>query len=164
DAATGCQVWRTSLGTSFDVTRHKLQCNNIEPELGVTGTPAIDPQTGTVYVSPFLDPGRYELDALDLATGAIRWRHPIELPDSDAVVRLTPDRQRRDIYAPNNWKQLNRTDLDLGSVGPTLLDDGRLFQVGKEGVGYLLDAEHLGGVGGHLFTKAVSGGCYAIGA
>ncbi|HXM57678.1 MAG TPA: PQQ-binding-like beta-propeller repeat protein [Candidatus Dormibacteraeota bacterium] len=254
DAATGCQVWRTSLGTSFDVTKHKLQCNNIEPELGITGTPAIDPQTGTVYVAPFLDPGRYEMDALDLATGAIRWRHPIELPDSDvlqqlnrpaialgngrayvsfggragdcgnyhghvvgvrtdgqgpdvryqvspgregavwapggpvllpggdllittgnteaqdtfdgndAVVRLTPDLQRRDIFAPSNWKQLNRTDLDLGSVGPTLLDGGRLFAVGKEGVGYLLDADHLGGVGGQLFSRALSGGCYAIGA
>src|SRR5690348_3748390 len=29
DAATGCQAWRTSLGTSLDVNRHHLQCNNI---------------------------------------------------------------------------------------------------------------------------------------
>src|SRR5439155_5195539 len=83
---------------------------------------------------------------------------------SDAVVRLTPDLERRDSFAPSNWKQLNRTDLDLGSVGPTLLDGGRLFAVGKEGVGYLLDAGHLGGVGGQLFSQALSGGCYAIGA
>src|SRR5215471_15161019 len=47
DAATGCQVWRTSLGTPFDVNQHKLQCNNIEPALGITATPAVDTTTAT---------------------------------------------------------------------------------------------------------------------
>src|SRR5215469_10702128 len=80
DAVTGCQAWRTSLGTSFDAERRKLRCNNILPELGITATPAVDTQTDTVYVVAFLDPGRYEMDALDLATGAVRWRRPIDLP------------------------------------------------------------------------------------
>jgi outer membrane protein assembly factor BamB len=254
DAETGCQYWRTSLGTSFDVGTHKLQCNNLEPELGITATPAVDPVTRTVYVVAFLDPGRYEMDALDLVTGAVRWRHPINLPGSDvlqqlsrpavqlaggrayasfggragdcgqyhgfvvgvrtdgrgpdvlfqasprregaiwapagsvlmpngdllvttsntderqqwdgsdSVVRLTPALVRVDSFAPTNWKHLNEADLDLGSVNPTLLDDNRVFQVGKEGVGYLLDADHLGGVGGQLYSHALAGGCYAIGA
>jgi hypothetical protein len=40
----------------------------------------------------------------------------------------------------------------------------RVFQVGKDGIGYLLDADHLGGIGGHLFGKPLDCGCYAIGA
>jgi hypothetical protein len=254
DAATGCQAWRTSLGTPFDAVRHKLQCNNILPELGITATPAVDTATATVHVVAYFDPGRYEMDALDLATGAVRWRHPIDLPASDAlqqlsrpalalsggrvyasfggragdcgnyhgfvvgvradgqgpdvvfqaspnregaiwapggpvvlpdgdllvttgntdetraydgseaVARLTPDLRRADFFAPANWPHLNQADLDLASAGPTLLDDGRLFQVGKEGVGYLLDPAHLGGVGGELFSRPLTGGCYAIGA
>jgi outer membrane protein assembly factor BamB len=255
DAATGCQVWRTSVGTPFDVTKHHLECNNLTPELGITATPAIDPQTGTIYVVAFLDPGRYEMDALDLATGAIRWRHPIDLPDSvviqqlsrpavalangrayasfggragdcsvyhgfvvgvnqdgsgpdalfqaapgpkaaiwapggpvvlpngdllvstgntdqldpydggsDAVVRLTPALRRVDFFAPSDWKHLNQADLDLGSVSPTPVDGGRVFQVGKAGVGYLLDVDHLGGVGGQLVQRSIPGGCYAVGA
>jgi len=255
DAATGCQYWRTSLGTPFDVRKHPpLQCNNIEPELGITSTPAIDPATRTIYVVVYLDPGRYEMDALDLATGALRWRHPIDLPGSDAlqtlsrpavlvaggrayasfggragdcgnyhgfvigvrtdgrgpdavfqaspnregaiwatagpvlmangdllvatsntdqtdqydgsdaVVRLSPDLRRLDFFAPTNWRDLNKQDLDLGAVNPTLIDDHRVFQVGKEGVGYLLDADHLGGIGGQKYAHAVGGGCYATGA
>src|SRR5215472_3116415 len=254
DAATGCQVWRTSLGTPFDVNQHRLQCNNIEPTLGITATPAVDTTTATVYVVAYLDPGRYEMDALDLGSGSVRWRHPINLPGSDvlqqlsrpavaldagrayasfggragdcgnyhgfvvgvradgqgpdvlfqasahregaiwapggpvvlpggdllvttgntdethtydgseAVARLTPDLRRADFFAPANWPHLNQTDLDLGSAGPTLLDDGHLFAVGKEGVGYLLSLSHLGGVGGQVFSSALSGGCYAIGA
>ena len=254
DAVTGCQAWRTSLGTPLDVNRHRLQCNNIQPELGITATPAVDTVTGTIYVVAYFDPGRYEMDALDLASGAVRWRHPIGLPGSDplqqlsrpavalsgarayasfggragdcgnyhgfvigvradgqgpdvgfqaspnregavwspggpvvlpggdllvstgntdethtydgseAVVRLTPDLDRTDLFAPASWPRLNQTDFDLGSVGPTLVDDGHVFQVGKEGVGYLLDANHLGGVGGQLFAQPLRGGCYAIGA
>jgi outer membrane protein assembly factor BamB len=254
DTATGCQAWRTSLGTPFDVNRHRLQCNNIEPTLGITATPAVDTSTDTVYVVAYFDPGRYEMDALDLGSGAIRWRHPIDLPGSDVlqqlsrpavalgggrayasfggragdcgnyhgfvvgvrtdgqgpdvlfqvsanragalwapggpvvlpdgdllvasgntdethtydgsevVARLTPDLQRADFFAPASWPRLNQADLDLGSVGPTLLDDGHVFQVGKEGVGYLLNLNHLGGVGGQLFSSPLSGGCYAIGA
>jgi outer membrane protein assembly factor BamB len=253
DAASGCLAWKTTLGTPLDVTTHHLQCNNLTPELGITATPAIDTTTSTVYVVAFLDPGRYEMDALDLRTGAVRWRHPLTLPGSDtlqqlsrpavalangrayasfggragdcgnyhgfvigvrldgvgpdvlfqaspnregavwapggpvamaggdllvstgntdekarhdgsdAVVRLSPDLVRRDLFAPSDWAHLNQVDLDLGSVGPTLLDGGRVFQVGKEGVGYLLDLDHLGGVGGELFSRPLTGGCYAIG-
>jgi hypothetical protein len=254
DAATGCQAWRTWLGTPFDVNLHKLQCNNIAPELGITATPAVDTLTATVYVVAYFDPGRYEMDALDLAGGTVRWRHPITLPGSDvlqqlsrpavaldegrayasfggragdcgnyhgfvvgvrsdgqgpdvlfqasahregavwapggpvvlpdgdllvatgntdetntydgseAVARLTPDLRKVDFFAPVNWPHMNQTDLDLGSVGPTLLGGGHVFQVGKEGVGYLLDPSQLGGVGGQLFSSPLSGGCYAIGA
>src|SRR5207247_2148295 len=35
-------------------------------------------------------------------------------------------------------------------VGPAILPGDRIFQIGKGGVGYLLDAAHLGGIGGQL--------------
>src|SRR5262245_5166116 len=89
DAATGCQAWRTSLGTPFDVNQHRLQCNNIEPERGGTATPAVDTTTATVYVVAYFDPGRYEMDALDLGSGAVRWRHPVNLPGSDVLQQLS---------------------------------------------------------------------------
>src|SRR4029453_17075028 len=46
-------------------------------------------------------------------------------------------------------------DVDLGSVGPAILPGDRIFQIGKEGVGYPLDAAHLGGVGGELVSARV---------
>ena len=46
NADTGATVWQTQLATP--VTSGELPCGNISPE-GVTGTPVIDPATGTVY-------------------------------------------------------------------------------------------------------------------
>jgi outer membrane protein assembly factor BamB len=55
-----------------------------------------------------------------------------------------------DSFAPTNWAALNGSDADLGSTNPVLIGNNRVYQVGKAGVGYLLDAGHLGGVGGQL--------------
>jgi outer membrane protein assembly factor BamB len=44
-----------------------------------------------------------------------------------------------------------------------LLPGNRVFQVGKNGIGYLLDAEHLGGIGGQLHSGAVCDGGSAFG-
>src|SRR6266545_4314784 len=57
----------------------------------------------------------------------------------DSVIKLSPELQRLDFFAPQNW-ELNAGDVDLGSVGPAVLAGDRIFQIGKEGVGYLLDA------------------------
>jgi outer membrane protein assembly factor BamB len=73
----------------------------------------------------------------------------------NAVVRLTPELTLADWFAPTNWVALNSGDVDLGSTGPVLLPSNRVFQVGKGGVGYLLDASHLGGVGGQLAQGSV---------
>src|SRR5205807_747858 len=72
----------------------------------------------------------------------------------NSVVRLGPDLKLADSFAPTNWAALNASDGDLGSTGPVLLPNNRVFQVGKAGVGYLLDSTHLGGVGGQVFTAA----------
>jgi outer membrane protein assembly factor BamB len=73
----------------------------------------------------------------------------------NSVVRLGADLKLADSFAPSDWASLNSTDTDLGSTGPVLLPNGRVFQVGKSGTGYLLDAEHLGGVGGQLHAGRV---------
>jgi len=253
DAATGCVAWQTSLGPSFDAK--VLKCGNI-PELGVTGTPVLDPATLTLYVASYQPPGAFQLFALDLAGGSVRWRRPIDLPGGDlpsqlqrpaltlangrvyvsfggragscgswhgyvvgipsdgrgtqdtfrsagvkggsiwapagplvlangdllvatgegastreldggnSVVRLSPALQRVDFFAPADWARLTGSDSDLGSTGPTLLAGDRVFQVGKEGVGYVLDLDHLGGVGGQLGMAKLAGhgSCYSIGA
>jgi outer membrane protein assembly factor BamB len=77
---------------------------------------------------------------------------------ANAVVRLSADLRLKDFFAPSNWVQLSQRDADLGSTGPTLLDNGLILQVGKAGVGYLLQAEHLGEIGGEMFQAMVCGG------
>ncbi|HVS29649.1 MAG TPA: PQQ-binding-like beta-propeller repeat protein [Solirubrobacteraceae bacterium] len=62
----------------------------------------------------------------------------------NSVLRLSPTLKLRDYFVPSNTTSLNRSDTDLGSVGPALLPNDRVFQIGKEGVGYLLNARRLG--------------------
>jgi len=78
----------------------------------------------------------------------------------DAVIELSPSLTELDYFAPTNWAQLNSGDVDLGSVAPTVLPNGELFQVGKEGVGYLLNGTDLGGVGGQIFNASICAGGY----
>ncbi|MFN8026108.1 MAG: PQQ-binding-like beta-propeller repeat protein [Acidimicrobiia bacterium] len=82
----------------------------------------------------------------------------------NAVVRLSPDLQLLDYFAPDDWAGLNAADVDLGTTGPVLLPDNRVFQVGKGGVGYLLDATSLGHVGGQVASGVVCKGSAAFGA
>ena len=74
--------------------------------------------------------------------------------DGDSVIALSPSLHALGTFAPADWAQLNRDDLDLGSVSPAVVGD-QLFQIGKGGVGYLLDASALGGVGGQRYSAAV---------
>jgi polyvinyl alcohol dehydrogenase (cytochrome) len=74
---------------------------------------------------------------------------------SDSVIELSPTLQQLGYFAPTNWVELNQGDTDLGSVGPAFVGHGELFQIGKEGVGYLLNATNLGGIGGQVFSGHV---------
>jgi outer membrane protein assembly factor BamB len=69
---------------------------------------------------------------------------------SDSVLRLSPQLQYEDGFAPTQWPQDNARDADLGSMGPALLSDGSIVSAGKSGQGYLLRGDHLGGVGGQI--------------
>jgi outer membrane protein assembly factor BamB len=255
-ARDGRTLWRAQLGAA--VSGGSLPCGNIDPT-GITGTPAIDARTRTVYVVAFLSPARHFLFAVNLATGRVRWRRPIDPPGADprvhqqraalalsrgrvyvaygglygdcgdyhgwvvsvpagapsgslqgfrvptrregaiwapsgpavdaagnlfvatgngasetsfdfgnAVIRLTPGLARADFFAPRDAPALSAADTDLGSTGPVLLPGGRAFVIGKSGVGYLLDARHLGGIEGELDARglcdaAFGGSAYARG-
>jgi outer membrane protein assembly factor BamB len=78
----------------------------------------------------------------------------------DSVLKLSPDLERLDSFTPVNWPALNSGDVDLGSVGPAVLSSDRIFQIGKEGVGYLLSTTDLGGIGGELSSQEVCASSY----
>jgi len=78
----------------------------------------------------------------------------------NSVLELSPTLTLLGYFAPTNWASLNSADTDLGSVAPTLLPNGDVFQVGKEGVGYLLSATSLGGIAGQIANISVCGGAY----
>ncbi|MGH3279450.1 MAG: PQQ-binding-like beta-propeller repeat protein [Trebonia sp.] len=79
---------------------------------------------------------------------------------SDSVTELSPALQRLAYFAPSTWAEDNANDLDLGSTQPVLAADNTVFIMGKRGVGYLLNAAHLGGIGGQLADQGI---CQAFG-
>lgn len=79
---------------------------------------------------------------------------------SDSILRLSPTLQLEDGFAPTGWAGENADDADLGSMGPVLLPGGWIYADGKSGKGYLLKADHLGGVGGQVASISL---CTAFG-
>ncbi len=92
----------------------------------------------------------------------------------NSVIKLSSDLGKViDWFAPSNWAELDSSDTDLGSVGPSVLsnnnniisEDGKnhdnttdtseVFQIGKEGIGYLLNGDKLGGIDGQIFSANV---------
>jgi outer membrane protein assembly factor BamB len=218
----------------------QLPCGNIDP-LGITGTPVVS--GGVVYVAAeYGSPPRHELVALDLKTGAVRWRRSLDLPGvetramqergalavdggrvwvpfgglngdcggykgrligirldgtgppiaytvptareagiwtppgpgvdaagnlvvevgngasvegdkydySDSVLEISPAGKLVDSFSPSTWASDNAGDLDLGSQGPALVGTQWVFAAGKSGTAYVLDQQHLGGIGGEV--------------
>lgn len=85
---------------------------------------------------------------------------------SDSILRLSPTLQQLDAFAPTNWANENATDADLGSMGPILLPNGWIYADGKSGLGYVLKASNLGGIGGQTAVASICaafGGAAAIG-
>ena len=81
DATTGDVVWQHQLGAPVPLSQ--LPCGNIDP-LGVTGTPAIDSATRTVYVAAMTTPDGgatklHQVFALSLDDGSVRAGWPVDV-------------------------------------------------------------------------------------
>ena len=87
--------------------------------------------------------------------------------DGEAVLRfsshLAQPVESRDFFAPVDWRELDRRDLDMGGTAAIPLDvagaNGArklIFTIGKSGEAYLLDRDNLGGVGGALASDRVT--------
>ncbi len=67
-------LWKTSLlpGGAVPVPYAATSCGDLQPIIGITGTPVIDPGTNTMYVVSYSQEGGnpiYRLHALDITTG-----------------------------------------------------------------------------------------------
>jgi outer membrane protein assembly factor BamB len=127
-------------GGAKPVVSYKVPTSH-EAGIWAPGGPAID-ASGTVYVG--------------VGNGATS--PPYD--DSDSVTALSPRLHRTDVFAPASWVADNQADLDLGSMTPALTGAGQVLTVGKRGIGYLLNAHRLGGVGGQIAKLSI---CPAFG-
>jgi outer membrane protein assembly factor BamB len=75
NARTGSVRWRANLGTPQSGSG--LPCGDIDP-LGITGTPAYDAATRTVFAVAETTGGHHTLWALNVANGARRWHRSVD--------------------------------------------------------------------------------------
>ena len=76
DPETGSVLWRQHLGTPVRLST--LPCGDIDP-LGITGTPAFDPATGSLYLVGEVAGPHHVLFALDPSNGSVRWSRNVDL-------------------------------------------------------------------------------------
>jgi hypothetical protein len=82
DAATGATVWSLSPLVKPLTSVSKMACKgSVGPPLGITGTPVIDPATGTLYLNAITMNAakpEHQIFALDLDTGTTRAGWPVQ--------------------------------------------------------------------------------------
>jgi len=80
DPGTGAILWHRNLGTPVPLST--LPCGDIDP-LGITGTPAYDSVTGSIFAVAEVTGPHHVLFALDSNTGAILWSRNVDLAGDD---------------------------------------------------------------------------------
>lgn len=78
DADTGAELFHSNLGPA--VPKDQLPCRDMGPQIGITGTPVIDPGTHSLYVAAktFSSGGTsFYLHAIDLASGKEKDGSPV---------------------------------------------------------------------------------------
>jgi uncharacterized protein (TIGR03437 family) len=113
DSGLSTPLWQVSfLDSASGVTtvpyQNVFNCNQIVPEIGITGTPVIDAASGTLYVVAMtmeVSGGStnyaHRLHALDLTTGAERLGSPVLI---QASVPGTGDKGTTVTFIPKNYK------------------------------------------------------------
>jgi len=76
NASTGRVRWKTGLGAPQPLSG--LPCGDIDP-LGITGTPAYDASTGSVFVVAETNGGHHTLWALNAVNGNRRWHRSLDV-------------------------------------------------------------------------------------
>jgi hypothetical protein len=151
----------------------------------VVGVPTSAPRTQESYATPTGRMGAIwatgglaadSAGALYAATGNSDSTGKVDFGDSVIRLRTSPLRfsgSTRDYFTPSNFVSLNDTDTDLGSTAPLVLPDQSgsatphlLFIAGKQGVGYLIDRDNMGGLshgngitGEGVYSRCVFGTC-----
>ena len=84
NATNGAVEWSRSFGSPFEAAT--VGCSDLEPDLGSTSTPVIDPATGIVYLTTRLETGsgglansHWYLQAISSATGQEVSGFPVEI-------------------------------------------------------------------------------------
>ena len=107
----------------------------------------------------------YDGRSLFIATGNTKGAQ--DWADGEAVIRLgtdlKPSTDKKDFFAPTDWKALDDRDADLGGTNPLPVDvtdpsgiTRVVLALGKDGKAYLLDRANLGGLGGALAVESVA--------
>ena len=126
-AATGAIVWQVLLGTA--VPAEALPCSNIGPNVGITGTPVIDPARHEIFVvADEVRDGKpaHILTGLNTSTGQVELEQDVDPPHQAPAA------------------QLQRTGLTL--------DEGRVY------FGFGGNAEDCGSYHGRLVAVQETGG------
>ncbi len=108
DADSGAApLWHVSFlsASVTTVPASDTGCDQIVPEIGITSTPVIDPEAGTIYVVAMTrESGGYvhRLHALDVATGAERSGSPVVI---EASVQGSGEGGSTVVFRARNYKQ-----------------------------------------------------------
>jgi outer membrane protein assembly factor BamB len=85
DAVTGAVRWRSHLADPLPGSA--LPCGNIDP-IGITGSPAVDPGSGQVFVATTEAGVHHQLYGIDPSTGGVRSKRDADVPGVDPATHL----------------------------------------------------------------------------
>ncbi len=127
DADTGSLLWSTSLGAS--VPSSVEGCSGVTglAEMGILGTPVIDPTTNTMYISAktYVSPNAYHsLHALDVTTGLEKFGGPVPIAATVGTLAFAPLQQ---IQRPGLLESNGNIYIGFGSNGCDFNARGWLF-------------------------------------
>lgn len=105
DADTGAQLWDNPYFLGAPAQRSQLRCGNIQPNIGISSTPVIDLETGTLYavgLTRATSPITYRMAAVDIATGASLPGWPVTIrPNTTPTIDPTVTSQRGALLLAN---------------------------------------------------------------